>query len=135
MVLRQRYYFEREQEKPGCRYTSGAAVRLVDPTKLARHATAIRAASLITAKPASTLGLRTSSGSTPQRHPERSHTSAAVELRPRRSSAHGDGRYVSAPPEPRGRGRGLTDRTLLVSGDAWARAAASVTVSGWARER
>ena len=51
------------------------------------------------------------------------------------TSAHGDGRYVSAPPGPRGRGCGPTDRTLLVSGDACARAAASVTVSGWARER
>jgi hypothetical protein len=49
MVLRQRYYFEREREKTRCRYTSGAAVRLADETKLARHATAIRAASLIVA--------------------------------------------------------------------------------------
>ena len=60
MVFRQRYYFEREHEKPRCRYTSGAAVRLVDGTKLARHAAAIRPASLITDEPASTLGLRTS---------------------------------------------------------------------------
>ena len=44
--------------------------------------------------------------------------------------------YVSAPPGPPGRGRGVTDRTLRVSGDAWARASASVTgLSGRARER
>jgi hypothetical protein len=135
MVFRQRYYFEPEQEKPGCRYTGGAAVRLVDPTKLARHAAAIRAASLITDTPSSMLSLRTSSGSTCRRHRGRSHTSAAVERKPRRSSAHRDGRYVSALLGPRGRGRGVTDRTLLVSGDAWARAAASLTGSGWARER
>ena len=122
MVFRQRYYFEREHENPRCRYTSGAAVRLVDGTKLARHATAIRAASLITDEPASTLGLRTSSGSTPQRHPERSHTSAAVELKPRRSSAARRRSLRVGAAEPRGRGRGPTDRTLLVSGDAWARA-------------
>ena len=37
MVFRHRCYFERYQEKPGCRHTSGA-VRLADGTRLARHA-------------------------------------------------------------------------------------------------
>jgi hypothetical protein len=46
------------------------------------------------------------------------------------------GRYVSAPPGSPARDRVVTDRTLRVSGDAWARASASVTGRfGRARER
>jgi hypothetical protein len=48
----------------------------------------------------------------------------------------GKGRYVSASPGLPGRDRVVTDRTLRVSGDAWARASASVTGrSGRARDR
>ena len=107
-------------------------MRLADPTKLARHAAAIRAASLITNEPS--VDIRSEDL-------RRQHlpTASRAIARQRPSSSDRDcmedGRYVSAPPGPRGRGRGLTDRTLLVSGDAWARAAASVTASGWARER
>ncbi len=76
-------------------------MRLVDPTKLARHAAAIRAASLITNEPASTLGLRTCGGSTYRRHPERSHVSGrrAQTAAWRRSLRVGAAR--SARPRPR----------------------------------
>ena len=59
MVLRQRYYFEREHEGLVAAYASGAAAWLVDGTKLARQAAAIRPASLITDEPASMLSLTT----------------------------------------------------------------------------
>ena len=85
MVFRHRYYFEREQEKPGCRHTSGAAVRLADRTRLARHAAAIRAASLITNEPSVDVRPEDQCAAARPDGIPSDRTSAAVELRPRSS--------------------------------------------------
>ena len=137
VVFRQPYWFEPEHANPGPAYTTDPVVSDWPIGTNGSVTVAVGAASLrVTARDVHLRcdGSREQDPThlTPVGWGRSSNFEREVIERP---SAVKD-RYVSAPPGLSGRDRVVPDRTLRVSGDAWARASASVTRrSGRARER